>query len=436
MAKKIPIYPRKKYAKRRAKEFILQSKIKSLPINPFAVCKQEGIIVKSVTEAEECIDEIDPFEVRDNPDCDAKTYLTSKGKYVIIYDDSVFSRGRIIWTIAHELGHIILKHLTQFEQTEIHKGLTDAENEVLEKEANAFASEFLAPAEILLSCNCVTKNKIIKLCGLSDEAAEYKEEYLKNYKPDEAFQNTNQQIYQQFYNFIHNKEFFHAIHYRVCPVCKNYHFSPKEKLCRICGRKISARTAIKGIIYNDGPEMKIKKAILCPKCSEPQKQKLNTTCNACGTTLVNKCTNISCNKTHMGTTRYCFLCGAPTSFYTEGVLPDWEIAREHQAKYKTVIHILEKDQDTGRIFTEWQYVLDYIKQSGGFSIYQELKNSVAKIDFDTLFIYSDSPIVKNKLKNSEIADYIMQQVKKSINQPVLEILLLDIDDNGNVLFKE
>lgn len=30
----------------------------------------------------------------------------------------------------------------------------------------------------------------------------------------------------------------------------------------------------------------------------------------------------------------------------------------------------------------------------------------------------------------------MRQVKKSVNQPILEILLLDIDDDGNVLFEE
>ncbi len=157
MSKRIPLYPRKEYAKKLAKEFILQSNINSLPVNPFAVCQHHGFIIKSVSQTEDIIDEIDPFDVRENPECDAKTYLTSKGRYIIIYDDAIFSQGRIIWTIAHEIGHIVLKHLINFDQTETHKGLTESENEILEKEADAFASEFLAPAEILINCNCVKK---------------------------------------------------------------------------------------------------------------------------------------------------------------------------------------------------------------------------------------------------------------------------------------
>ncbi|NLZ53729.1 MAG: ImmA/IrrE family metallo-endopeptidase, partial [Thermoanaerobacteraceae bacterium] len=365
MAKKIPLYPRRDYAKKLAKEFLLQSKITSLPIDPIAVCKQHGFTVKSVLEAENTINEFDPFEIRVNPNCDAKTYLTSEGKYLIVYDEAVFSEGRIIWTIAHELGHIVLKHLIHFEQTEIHKGLTDRENEVLENEADAFASEFLAPAEILLGCNCGTKGKIIKLCGLSDEAAGYKEEYLKKYKPDEKYRLINQKIYRQFYSFIHNKEFFHALHYKVCPVCKNYIFSPRERFCRICGGKVTAHTLMEGIIYNDGPEVKTNQAVFCPKCLKPQKQRL-TTCSDCGTALVNKCISPSCNKRHDGTSRYCFACGAPTSFFYEGLLCNWENAREKQLSYNLVNQLLEMDQETGRIFTEWPYVLNLIKENGHF----------------------------------------------------------------------
>jgi hypothetical protein len=60
MAKKIPLYPRIDYAKKVAKEFLLKSQITSLPINPIAVCKQHGFTVKSVSEAENTIKEIDP----------------------------------------------------------------------------------------------------------------------------------------------------------------------------------------------------------------------------------------------------------------------------------------------------------------------------------------------------------------------------------------
>ncbi|MDD3271730.1 MAG: ImmA/IrrE family metallo-endopeptidase [Syntrophomonadaceae bacterium] len=435
MAKKIPLYPRIDYAKKVAKEFLLKSQITSLPINPIAVCKQHGFTVKSVSEAENTIKEIDPFEIRSNPNCDAKTYLTSKGKYLIVYDEAVFSEGRIIWTIAHELAHIVLKHLIHFEQTEIHKGLTDRENKVLEKEADAFASEFLAPAEVLLGCKCRTKRRIIKLCGLSDEAAGYKEEYLKKYKPAEKYRLTDQKIFRQFYSFIHNKEFFHALHYKVCPVCKNYIFSPREKFCRICGREVTARTLMEGIIYNDGVEVRTSQTVFCPKCLKPQKQRL-ATCGDCGTALVNKCTNPSCNKRYDGASRYCHSCGAPTSFFSGGLLNNWENARERLLNHQLVNQLVELDQGTGRVFNEWPYVLNLIKENGYLPLYKALRDSIGKIDYDTLYVYSDYPSAKKMIEDDRIVSYIIKQIKISLKIPILEVLLLKVADDGTIFFEE
>ncbi|MBZ4650927.1 MAG: hypothetical protein JG780_1823 [Thermosipho sp. (in: Bacteria)] len=436
MTRRIPLYPRIDYAKKMAKEFIIKSKIKSLPINPFAICQHHGFIIKSVSQVEDIINEVDPFDVRENPECDAKTYLTSKGRYIIIYDDSVFSQGRIIWTIAHEIGHIVLKHLTQFDQTEIHKGLTKEENEVLEKEADAFASEFLAPAEVLLNCNCVKKNMIIKLCGLSDEAASYREDYLKNYKPDEKYQHVNQRIYQQFYNFIYNKDYYHILYTRVCPVCKNYIFSTRERFCRICGSSITAHTLLKGIVYNDSPMIiKNKDAIFCPHCFKPQKLKSATTCSYCGRVLVNQCTNPTCNKTQAANSRYCYKCGQPTLFLSNGILPDWKIAQSHYFEKKILKEILEEDKETGKILSEWHYLLSFIKEDD-ISLYYTLKDTIAKIDYDTLFIYSNSKVTNNLIKEEKVSNLIMKLAKTKLQIPILEILTLKIGEDYSISFEE
>jgi hypothetical protein len=61
--------------------------VKALPINPFAICKQHGFLTRSVFKIEDLIDKIDPFDAIENPDCDAKTYLTSDERfstYIII----------------------------------------------------------------------------------------------------------------------------------------------------------------------------------------------------------------------------------------------------------------------------------------------------------------------------------------------------------------
>ena len=437
MAMRIPLYPRKDYAKKMAKEFIIKSKVKSLPINPFAVCEHHGFIIKSVSQAEDIIDEVDPFDVRDNPECDAKTYLTSKGRYVIIYDDSVLSKGRIIWTIAHEIGHIVLKHLIQFNQTEIHQGLTDQENEALEKEADAFASEFLAPAEVLLNCNCVKKNMIIKLCGLSDEAAYYREEYLKGYTPDEKYLHIDKEILKQFYNYIYNREFYHILNYKVCPTCKNYIFSAKEHFCRICGSSITSKTLTKGIVYNDTPIMKNQRIVICPHCLKAQNPKSNDTCRYCGKTLINKCSNSSCSKKLVPNSRYCHRCGHTSSFFSNGLLPDWETAHNNYFEEKIIKYILEEDKETGKVFNEWHYLLSFIKEEKeDFSLYYSLKDTVAKIDYDTLFIYTNSKDTEYLIKEQNVSTLIIKLAKLKLNIPILEILTLKIEKDYSVSFQE
>lgn len=435
MAKRIPLYPRIDYAKQLAKEFIIKLKIKSLPINPFAICSQCGYIVKSVSQTEKIIDEIDPFEVRDNPNCDAKTYLTSDGRYVIVYDDTVLSQGRIIWTIAHEIGHIVLKHLIQFEQTEINKGLTEKETEILEKEADAFASEFLSPAPILISCNCVKKKAIVKLCGLSDEAATYREEYLKNYKPEEKFQQLNEEIFKQFYNFINNKEFYININHKICPICKNYILSPRERYCRICGNQMTSKSLNKGIVYNDGPEIsKRKNRIICYKCFKPHELQNGSICIYCGTTLINKCSNLACNKTHVVSSRYCFECGSPNTFLLEGVINDWQHTQKSIEKEKYIRQLLENHYETGRIFDEWYYLLKFIDEDGNRVLYNILKKSIAKIDYDTLFIYSESITVNQIISETTFTDYIIKLIELKLNISILEVLRLEINKDGIISF--
>ena len=49
---------------------------------------------------------------------------------IILYNSDIESKGRILWSKAHELGHIVLKHKQQGEKEEI--------------EANTFASQLLS----------------------------------------------------------------------------------------------------------------------------------------------------------------------------------------------------------------------------------------------------------------------------------------------------
>ena len=67
---------------------------------------------------------------------DGYTYKDKDKKNIIIfYNEDIESEGRKIWTISHELGHIVLNH--------------DIQCEINEQEANFFASQLLAPQCVL-----------------------------------------------------------------------------------------------------------------------------------------------------------------------------------------------------------------------------------------------------------------------------------------------
>ena len=70
---------------------------------------------------------------------DGFTIQGSKDIIPFIFINSTFAGERIRFTLAHELGHLIM-----------HQQLETEKNNELEKEANAFASEFLMPASDIM----------------------------------------------------------------------------------------------------------------------------------------------------------------------------------------------------------------------------------------------------------------------------------------------
>lgn len=57
------------------------------------------------------------------------------GMSLILYDDRITNAGRRNWTIAHELGHVLLSHSSLTKETE--------------READAFAAELLMPEAVI-----------------------------------------------------------------------------------------------------------------------------------------------------------------------------------------------------------------------------------------------------------------------------------------------
>lgn len=103
-------------------------------------------------------------------------YNRKKNKYKIFLDEGTSERclERIIFTMAHELGHIVLGHF--FPNT--YDNSTCITNRRLEEEANIFADELLMPTAHIINKN-MTPEQICKTYLVSESAARNKIKYIQ-----------------------------------------------------------------------------------------------------------------------------------------------------------------------------------------------------------------------------------------------------------------
>lgn len=115
--------------------------------------------------------------------------LKRNGKYIVYYKDSYNQRAR--FTIAHELGHILLGHI-------------DNPDSVNEYSANIFARDLLMPAIILKKINVISAYEISQLCDVSKAAAEIRLERLQKLSKRNKFFTSFLEIkvYKNFKNYI------------------------------------------------------------------------------------------------------------------------------------------------------------------------------------------------------------------------------------------
>lgn len=262
------------------------------------------------------------------------TYNGVKRRYLVFYNDldsnyKIPARRR--WTLAHELGHILLNHLSISNKTKIFRNnLTDEEYDWMEKEANRFASLLLANPIILYKLQVKNSVDIMKICSLSIEAAAYRfNDYLKWLK-NKYINNLDVKIINQFYNFIYKK---------YCLICGHALISENIKFCPICGSKKLIRG--EGMMkYKEGVKLdENNHALICPRCDNEDIQEDALYCPICGGSLIQECANKidrdyygndyveqeSCGCRNMkSNARFCPACGNPTTFFTYNYLEPWE----------------------------------------------------------------------------------------------------------------
>lgn len=175
-----------KTARDKAWEIIFKYGVNELPISLNELCRHMGILLFSYTSG---IKMIKKYKLELYMENDAFSTII-QNNYVIFYDESKPVRRRR-FTVAHEIGHIVLGHVTPT-SIACRNSVTcwncgeDTGPNPCEAAANIFASRLLAPACVLWALGVHSASEIESLCGLSKQAAQIRAQrmealYRKNY---------------------------------------------------------------------------------------------------------------------------------------------------------------------------------------------------------------------------------------------------------------
>ena len=151
-----------KKARDLAWKILLEHKISSLPVNVMKICEEKKILLIPYSRSIDIIKELDLEEqIQEN---DAFSFGN------IICYDSTQSETRIRFSIAHELGHILL-HIKGTKEPTRYNREPSPTDDPIEAEANIFASRLLAPLCVIQFLNLNSAKEISEYCDIGYSAA-------------------------------------------------------------------------------------------------------------------------------------------------------------------------------------------------------------------------------------------------------------------------
>lgn len=277
-------------------------------------------------------------------------YNDVNAKYRIYYNDTIENEGRKRWTLAHELGHYAMKHNEVSGRSTIQRfNIPYDEYNVLEKEANCFARNLLAPPHVVFNIKGMTPTLIQNLCNVSLEASLNIFNFFKNGLRE--FGRGYSKEYAEELGF--SKFLFNVNNRYYCRECKSNFILEKPKHCPGCGNsKIKKTEYLFGddinMIYSSFLMDNEMRVIQCPQCGNDEVS--GNYCKICATYLFNICTGIEpgnddpyyrqgiqwgkhnqgCDGFLYGNARFCHNCGSTSSFFVDNLLKPWHTEEEEQ----------------------------------------------------------------------------------------------------------
>lgn len=166
----------KKYQQARdaAWKMLIDCQITELPVNVGQICRHYGWRLTSYQAGQKAIAALGLADLTKQTDgfC-----LYSGGRYYIFYDDTM-PHTRQRFTVAHEIGHIMLGHIGDEQCTRINREPA-ADDTPEETQANQFAARILAPAWVLHSIHALTPAEIADACEISITAASFRAQRME-----------------------------------------------------------------------------------------------------------------------------------------------------------------------------------------------------------------------------------------------------------------
>ena len=148
---------------------LLNTGTRELPVKVSRICRGYGVTLRSYQVGAPLIRELG-LEAQ----CDISDGFTVRsGNRCYVFYNMEQPPGRVRFTIAHELGHVLLGHLGDGEHT-VYNRESSSENAPEEHTANVFASRLLAPACVLHALGAVTPEQIAAVCDISMAAARFR----------------------------------------------------------------------------------------------------------------------------------------------------------------------------------------------------------------------------------------------------------------------